>query len=144
MTTEISQCTKQGEILDVKVYKICWSWRYIDVIFRYWKWAKPSLKVVHVFIQFCYEPIDIIKLVSYSPRSAATYCRSITVCTVGLTVFHEIFPNISTLRLWMWEYPGIFCGILWVPQNSVMNLNKVVAYFVNVHIVICVGVDSTH
>ena len=40
---------------------------------------------------------------------------------MGLTIFHRIFPDISTFRLNV----GIFCGILSIPQNIVMDLNDV-------------------
>jgi hypothetical protein len=41
---------------------------------------------------------------------------------VGLTIFHEIFPK---FKLNDGKDPGIFCGILSVPRNNVIDLNNV-------------------
>ena len=37
--------------------------------------------------------------------------------------WRQVLNKVSTD--WMWEYQGIFCGILSVPQNIVMDLNNV-------------------
>ena len=44
---------------------------------------------------------------------------------MGLIVFYEIFSNISHLHFQCGKYPGIFCGILSVPQYVVMNVKNV-------------------
>lgn len=44
---------------------------------------------------------------------------------MGLAVFHEIFSDISHIPSKYMEYLGIFCGIVSIPLNIVVNMNDV-------------------
>jgi hypothetical protein len=47
---------------------------------------------------------------------------------VGLTIYHKIFPIFNVNM-------GIFCGILSIPHNVVMNLNNVMVFHMTVVII---------
>ena len=44
---------------------------------------------------------------------------------MGLIVFHGIFPDISHIQFECGKYLGVFCGIVSIPHNIVMNLDNV-------------------
>ena len=54
---------------------------------------------------------------------------------MGTTTIHKIYLNISHIQTKCGKYHGIFCGLLLVPHNIVMDLNNVML----VHIDACIN-----
>ena len=44
---------------------------------------------------------------------------------MGLTIVHKIYPDISHIKLECEKYSRIFCGILSMRQNIVLNVKNV-------------------
>ena len=48
---------------------------------------------------------------------------------VGHTIFYKKFSDVFHIQLKCEKYPNIFCGVLSIPHNTVMDVNNIMYYF---------------